>query len=47
LHNVILDQNAISVGKTEFVHGDGLMGLRFSSSKNDVQSPLHFWHFQL
>ena len=37
LHNVSLGQYTISVGKSEFVHGDGLMGLRFSSSKNDEQ----------
>jgi len=47
LHNTTLDQYTNSVGKLGFIHGDGLMGLRVSSSENDVQSPLHFWHFQL
>jgi len=43
LHNVTLDQYTITVGKTEFVHGVGFMALHCSSSKNDVQSPLHFF----
>jgi hypothetical protein len=42
LHNVTLDQCTISVGKSEFVHCGGLMALRFSISKKDLQFPLHF-----
>ena len=45
MHNISLDQYAVSVGRSEFVHGDWLMGLHFSSLKKDEQSPLHFWHF--